>query len=273
MPTIDLGPEDSLLAAGKMDRIKAVMLYPSSIDRQQAYLHHRHDHVAYDTDYAAMFLGKAVERARFAAGQGEGHFSDQRPFAWTATAAAKDYDGGHRVRDLKGTAAEEDTNAIIGEAKGRIAGYMLSYMLRASREVETTNASLQKARFVAGKELERIPESHRVIGISQKPVRDAWKEYKPVAHFWAALMMAEEQDKYCDFDEQPTHLDLLQWSEQLLEESIRVNVPGIALNPAWRPPKGLSLPGTLLEILPLAEPVIELLESYDSPLMRSGRRS
>ena len=112
--------------------------------------------------------------------------------------------------------------------------------------------------------LKDVPKIERSGGISPKPIREAWKEYKSVSHFWAARMLAGEV---------PPHLDLLRWSEQLLKESISVNVTGITLADAWRPPKDLSLPGKSLEIPPLDEDVLRVLHDYDSTIIKTGHRT
>lgn len=271
MPTIFLGPEDSNLAATRFDRVWATMLYPMSTERQQAYMHYRHDRIGRVSRLAAELGEELIEHARSAAGHGDGHRPDFRPAVWSATSEAKEHDGGQDAADLTRTRETEELEAKRGEARGRIAGFILSFMLSASSEPTPRHKSIQKARFVAERVLQRIPKDERVIGVSQVPVRNAWKQYQSVAHLWAGMMLADEQGLYDDLDDQPTYLDLLSWGEHLLAMAQTLGIAEIDPTKAWRPDSEIELPESKLEIRGLAGPVLAALEDYDSQEMSRGR--
>ena len=265
MPQIDFGPEDSGFGASGWDRIEAVMCFPEDSDRRSAYLQDCHDRAEAVAECAGDLADIIVEYARRSFAPEVSRASSALPTVWRSLRSARIHDGGFYARELQGSATGEEAARAKGEAKGRIAGFVLLHQLRCSHPDFKRFASIRQARYLVEVMLRRVPKQLRKIGASEAPIRRAWQDSRAVSHLWAARMLAEQEGRFTDFDEPPTLSDFLGWSEQVLKQAVDLRVEGISLENAWRPPSDVEIPAGGLPVPALDPSVITQLENYRHP--------
>lgn len=302
MPLIDFGSEDAQLGASGWDRLESVMCFPKSEGRRQAYLHGCHDRVGYKAESAARWADHEVELTRREQFPESPVRPSVLNSVWTSIGHAKHHDGGFRISALNGTRDSEEGSRSKASQRGRIAGFMLICLISPSHQKGDRNVSIGRAEFVARKWLENYrqldrermiawetkpnplrftdqrelldrqvssgsatePERLISIPIGEKSVRESWQAFKCVSHFWAAEILAEQQDRFSDVEaEGQTSLgEFLGWSQRILDRAVSVGVEGVTTEQAWVPPVEAITTSLALSIPPLPVWISEVLTDY-----------
>lgn len=142
--------------------------------------------------------------------------------------------------------------------RGQAAGEILTTMLRAHRNDPPYKISLRRA-------TDLIIEKSQV-GTSRGSLEKWWAEYRPVAHYWAAMEI-QPDDKW--FEKEPAklhtvalgHLDI---GCRIRLDNRRTKTEKWLLDPqsAWYPPPDLEFIPYWFELTSLTPEEIEVLENY-----------
>ena len=107
-----------------------------------------------------------------------------------------------------------------------------------------------------------------------RDIKKAWKAFKPVSHLWAAVWLLREQQGDTEAEETfstPETLllflavaeDMRQFAETYSQRRAHkaLLTPGVA----WEVPRDLSLPTVKLDMPPLSDEALKVLQNYRAP--------
>jgi hypothetical protein len=163
------------------------------------------------------------------------------------------YDG---LRELIPKAAQQG---------GIIAGETLIALL--GMHVSNIEPSLGKAQYLLSQDIPRRKRaSDGRLPSSDRSLRNAWAEFRCVAHFWAALQLSRENKmRECDFAEYPSAFLSLAVAVFDMVTNVTRNQPLFDAD-TWLPAPGIS--PLSVSISPLADRQIAFLKNY-SPRARN----
>ena len=162
--------------------------------------------------------------------------------------------------------------------QGGIAGLILLRLMQIDGQAPP--ASVNKAMAAAEDYLQRVPSTDGSYGPrSLRGIQQAWSEYKPVVHLWAALLALLRREK----SRSAFAVDaLLSFFTESLPEFLAVaeyflrfgadfhsrgqRKPLLTRSEVWHLPQGVSLPPFDITLPPLADQTIKILQEYCAPI-------
>lgn len=205
-------------------------------------------------------------------------------------------DGAHDVRaDLGPVLRRSD---LLGDLRRRVDCAMAGTVLLTVRKMEqegVAEASVHKAVSLVEAQLRELRQHVQFLGpktwgvgrrANRKDLMQAWSTLRPVAHFWSALMILGEADKYGGFAAAALSLDpdlpasLIRDPETLrlvlgLSENMRLwgeahrtrgGLTTLRPDETWRIPSGLASVCATLVMPPLSAMERLALAKYEAPM-------
>jgi hypothetical protein len=154
--------------------------------------------------------------------------------------------------------------------RGQIAGAVLLKIARLALG-RPPFASVKKAAFLLEQELGGWQEQHEIaVPTSSRRIQEMWEEYKPAAHLWAAMWLWERGVETVPFYTTETLLTFLAQAEILRQFGLLSyphgrTRPFLDLHEVWKLPPDLFLPETQIEMAPLTERELSILQNYRAP--------
>lgn len=160
--------------------------------------------------------------------------------------------------------------------RGAVVGDLLNFLLNCA-ECAPEHASVNKAIFVVMADLTgtRLRDGSRPTA-GRSILHEAWREFKPVAHLWAAFRLWQEEFQQTpEFDPRtPTGLrGFLALAKELHARAVNIRARGrtkAILDPSetWRVPATLLLPAITLQLPPLPDWARARLHEYKESLAK-----